>query len=145
MNALARNMDAQNVGELLSVAVKLSPNAEVWSDLLSSKYAQHSALVTTTEATYGADLEASEQIVLRDANEIQLMIANAYAGLSIPQLTISSNSGTQTFFNLQGLALMQANSWLAKARAAAKTGDLRPAYHSVYRGLDILLKNAKWT
>ena len=38
----------------------------------------------------------------------------------------------------------QADSWLKKARAVAETGNLRAAYHSVYRGLDILLKDANW-
>ena len=42
------------------------------------------------------------------------------------------------------LATKQADDWLAKARAAVRTGDLRAAYHAVYRGLDVLLKSAQW-
>lgn len=38
----------------------------------------------------------------------------------------------------------EADEWLTKARVAARAGDLRTAYHGVYRGLDVLMKTAKW-
>jgi hypothetical protein len=38
----------------------------------------------------------------------------------------------------------EADNWLSKARAAARAGDLRSAYRNVYRGLDVLMKRAKW-
>lgn len=43
------------------------------------------------------------------------------------------------------LQIRKAGEWLASARAAALGGEIRIAYRNVLRGLDVLLRNAKWT
>lgn len=63
----------------------------------------------------------------------------------------SSQSSTNTMLKAlivssfaDALAKKQAVAFLAAARAAARAGNMREAYHSVYRGLDALFRRAQW-
>jgi hypothetical protein len=59
---------------------------------------------------------------------------------------------TETFFagllldigNTELSVIRDSQKWLVEARAAARNGEMRSAYRGVFRGLDILLTNAKW-
>jgi hypothetical protein len=45
---------------------------------------------------------------------------------------------------IQGLASKEANERLSSARAAVRANDMRTAYENAFRGLDVLLRSAKW-
>jgi hypothetical protein len=72
------------------------------------------------------------------ANTVQSFVS------SIEDSTTAAASLVIVLGVAHALVAKQADEWLAKARAAARVGDLRAAYHGVYRGLDVLLKSAKW-
>jgi hypothetical protein len=68
------------------------------------------------------------------ANTVELVVSTVDASTASRARELSSNV----------LSLQRAIDYLAKAKAAARSPELRAAYHSLFRGLDILLNTGRW-
>jgi hypothetical protein len=72
--------------------------------------------------------------------------SNTVASLLSPKQTSTAAIADVVVFlgHSNAMVAKEADEWMTKARDAARVGNLRIAYHGVYRGLDVLMKNAKW-
>jgi hypothetical protein len=112
-----------------------------------TSYPQNPIKVTFPQFQQGT----SSTIILSSTSPIQTASA-ATKPSAKPQTTFllpvqnSTNQFLETLGAIETAAVKaEANQWLTKARVAVlEARDLRAAYHGVFRGLDILLRSARW-
>jgi hypothetical protein len=97
MNSLAQNVDAQSVGDLLTVSVELAWNDETWLDVLGVKEARYSAPWLTSHRNRYAESHAQQRI-----GDTVLIVMNAPARVSAArEHIVNFNSGILPYANLQ--------------------------------------------
>lgn len=143
MNSLALSLDARASDQFLNVGVRPTSNLDTFPSSLDvwPMYARPD-VDRSWRAIGILDAGIPHFVIAPPYNSPQYTVANFSAGISVPELKLSFNPGIQIFLDLQRA---QVDAWLNDARQAAKNGNLRAAYHNVYRGFDLLLKNAEWS
>jgi hypothetical protein len=108
---------------------------------LASFTAPHHGLLQLNKATASAPAGSANTFTIHSSSTQPTVNTVFVSSVEDPT---TSNIDLIVELALNAAVLKQAEDWFAKARQAARAGNLRTAYHGVYRAFDLLLRSAKW-